>query len=196
MTTVIKSGSSGNTADVDSFNRIQTFSVTESDKVFSSLSGETFFISSKNIELTSANMSFLVYIQNTDTTDWIVTDLNQSYSLSTGGPGGFVQNQFHLDPTGGTLLSGGTPSGALNMNTGSSKTLTANIITGSEGATATGGVEVPKGMIHRDQSRILFAGGPIVIARGTSMAFGVQPPAGNTSMQAKVDFIIYRKVDA
>ena len=55
---------------------------------------------------------------------------------------------------------------------------------------------MPKGMIHRDQSRILFAGGPIVIARGTSMAFGVQPPAGNTSMQAKVDFIIYRKVDA
>jgi hypothetical protein len=195
MSEVIKSGDSGKTLRIDSKNRALAFSIVESESVSASLDGNTFFITTTNLTLTTANMSFVLYIQNTDTVDWVVTELTQSYSVSTGGAGGFILNQFHVGPTGGTLLTAGTPAIPVNLNTGKSTiSLDATAIYGAEGSTVTGGFGVNPGMIHSDSVRVPFSGGPIVIARGTSLAFGVQPPAGNTSMQAKVDFIIHRKV--
>lgn len=191
---VIKSGDSGNTAEVDSSNRLQTFSTTQLDSVDASLRGDTFFITSGIINLTTDGQSFIIYIKNDDTVDWIVNEFTQSYGPSTGGAGGSLSNEFQVGPTGGDILSG-TPTLAVNMNIGSPKQLAATILTGAEGDTATGGGSVPAGLIVKDQTLVPFTGGPIVIAAGTSFAFAVTPPTGNTSMDAQLDAIIYRKIN-
>ena len=193
MAEAIKSGRNGNTADVDDRNRLITFATTEDESVDFALLGSTFFISSGILELTSSNLSYLIYVKNNDIVDWVVREFITDIGPSTGAPGLALTTQFALAPTGGTLLSG-TELLAANMNIGSPSQLAATINQGGEGFTATGGGLAPPALIVSDQVRSPFSAGPIIIPPGTAFAFGVTPAAGNTSMFVQFSTVLYRKL--
>ncbi len=191
MTTVLKDGSTGNTAEIDSSNRLRTFAITQREPTASSLEGDTFFITHDIVNLTSANKSIVFRIENTDTVDWIVNLFASSFGLTTGGAGDFTQHAV-LNATGGTLLSAGTAVTARNMNLGSAKVLAGTFLKGVEGSTATGGREVTDALVTRDQSSTALTSGVVIVAPGTSVSVGATPPTGNTSLNVQFTFIIHR----
>ena len=131
-------------------------------------------------------------MENTDTVDWIVDTFATTYGKSTGAPGVDFIDDVVLNPTGGTLISAGTAASALNMNTGSPKTLTGTFLKGVEGSTSTGGTAVPNSIVISDQSSAALAAGLVVIAPGTSLSTSVTPATGNTSLDVKYVLIIHR----
>jgi len=194
MTTVIKDGRTGNTAEVDPSNRLRTFSTTQEEVTSASLSGDTFFIASDIENLTTANESFVYHISNTDTVDWILDSFATAYGKSTGGTGIDYKQRAVLNATGGTLISAGTAITPLNMNIGSPKTLTGTFLQGVEGSTITGGTSVPDALVLKDQSFISLSAGIVIIASGTSVSLGITPPTANTSLNVQVTFIIHRDI--
>jgi len=194
MSIVIKSGDSGNVAEVDEKKRLRTFSVTQEQTTSSSLEGDTFFITHDIVNVTTANKSFVFHMENTDTVDWIIDAFVSLFGLSTGGTGKDFKSHIVRNPTGGTLISAGTAGSAINMNLGSPKVLAGTFLKGVEGSTSTGGEENPDGIILKDQTLTSLTGGVVVIAAGTSVNFGLTPATGNTSMNVKLTLIIHRNV--
>lgn len=194
MTTVIKDGRTGTTAEIDSSNRLRTFAITQKELTSSSLDGDTFFITSDIETLTTANESFIFHMENTDSVDWIVDSFATLYGKSTGGTGIDFKQRAVLNETGGTLISAGTAITPLNMNIGSPKTLTGIFLQGVEGSTITGGTSVPDALVLKDQIFVSLTSGVVIIAAGTSVNVGITPPTGNTSLNVQATFIIHRNV--
>ncbi len=190
----LKSGDSGNVASVDAKNRLSTFAVTEPESVSSSLEGETYFIGTPIVNLTSGSESFLLFIKNTDSADWVVDSVMISVGQSTGAAGADFSAVFKIGVTQGTLISSGTDIPALNMNLGSANQLTGEFKTGVEGSTATNGGSAPDLIIPSDSTEVIFSAGPIVIAKGTAVAIGIDPAAGNTSINVSIGATVYRNL--
>ena len=188
---VIKDGASGNTAQVDSNNRLSTAAVTKSEAVASSLIGDTYFISTGTVNLTDDGMSQILYIENNESVNWIVDSLSATYG-ATNGVGDYF-NLFTVGPTGGTIIDTGVDLPAINLNIGNSKPLGATIKLGGQGDTVIGGRSTPLTLIPEGTIFRLFPASPIVIAPGTSVAVGFQPPAGNSSMNVTAQTVIYRE---
>ena len=191
MTTTISDGQTGSTAGVNSRNMLETFSVTQQDSTDASLGGNTFFVTHDIVTLTTDNQSFVFYVKNDDTVDWVVNEFQSFYGKSENGSGD-LSSTFIINPTGGSLIANEVAGFAGNMNLGSPKVLLGSIFKGVEGDTITGGVSVPDNLVPAESSSDNFTAGPIVIAAGTSFAFGATPPVGNTSMNVKFTIIIHR----
>jgi len=191
---VIKSGKDGNTAIVDDSGRLTTKAVTQSESIERAKAGEAFLIIHELITLTSDNESVVFYAKNNDIVDWILESVTVTFGKSTDGDGGDFQTQVTLAPTGGTILNG-DDGVAVNLNIGAANILPATIKSGSEGATATGGVSFFPALITNDQATFPFSTGPIVFPPGTSISFSVTPPTGNTSMNVKVNALAYRDTE-
>ena len=140
MTTVIKSGSSGNTAGVNDKNELRVCAVSEERATVAALEGDAFLISTPVITLTSANKSALLWVSNTDTLQWVISRFVFSFTASTGGVGA-APVEILKNPTAGTLISAGVATLAQNLDFGSPVALTSDIRTGSEGQTLTDGTE-------------------------------------------------------
>lgn len=193
---VIKSGDSGDTAKVDSENRLHTFAVTQDEPVNASNNGDTFFITSGIINLTSTTISHVFFMKNSDTVDWIIDSVITKIGPSTGAPGLALTTTFSSGATGGTLISGGAAITPNNLNLGSPKTLTGTFLAGVEGSTISGGGSGAAGLVPSDQLVQAFTSGPLIIAPGTSMVAGVTPSAGNTSMDVQFDIVLYRNMNS
>lgn len=192
---VIKSGGSGNTADVDDENRLRTFSVSQDETVHASGEGDSYSITSGIVTLTSDSTSYFLYFKNNDTVDWVIDNTVRRYGPSTGAPGAPLESNIVLDPTGGTLIDSGTITTGLNLNIGSPNVLRGTVKVGGEGDTATGGIALPPSLIISDSSITDFAAGPIIIPPGSSAATGTTPATGNTSMKLQYNIILYRQTN-
>ena len=190
--TVISDGADGFTAKVDELRRLTTFATIQADSTAASLNGDTFFISHPVINLTSDAESYVIYVENIDTVDWVVNEFATDYGPSTGGIGDFL-TRFVSNPTGGTLIDSGSDAFAANMNLAQPQTLSGTFKYGAEGSTITGGTNVPQGLVVSDTRAGRFTGGPIVIGPGTKFALSVTPPTGNTDMNVQVSIILHRE---
>jgi len=188
---VVKSGSSGNTADVNDDNELQTFAVTRPEITKSAIAGDAFFISHTPVNLTSANQSYIFSILNNEGVNWIVDALQTSFGESTGGSGK-VLSLFTINGTTGTLFTSGTPELEGNQNLGSPKTLDATIFSGAEGFTVTNGISDPEELIPSVPDIIIFDSSPIIIAPSTSIQIAITPPTGNTSMDIQISITLHR----
>lgn len=191
MSGVIKDGATGNTAQVDSRNRLRTFSTAQSAATAASIGGDTFFITHDVINLSSDNESFIFHLENNDTLDWIVNLLQFVFGPSTDGTGDF-RTKVVRNPTGGTLITAGTEVEAINMNIGSPAPLSGTFLVGVDGSTSTGGDANPAVLIPAAPTAVELNSGPIVIPPGTSVNLSVTPPSGNISINAQVTLIINR----
>ena len=192
MTTVIKDGTgTGNTAKVDSKNRIRSLSTIETGGTEAALDGNLYNVNTFTINLTSANQSALLYIKNTNADSWVINRVFYNAGVSTGGTGDFLA-EVVANPTAGTLISAGTDITPYNLNFGSSKILTATTKKGAEGSTVTDG-EIRVGtIIPTSGTRVLIAFDSIIMDPGSSLAVTVTPQTGNTSMNIQVGLNLYR----
>lgn len=184
---VIKSGRNGNTADVNDEGELLTYAITEQAIIRKALESQSYVVTSPIITLTSANLSYVLYLENTDTVPWIITDAFPRYGTSTGGSGDFTTSTI-VSPTGGTLLSAGTAFFAGNLNIARQIPLSGTFLYGAEGSTATGTAST----ILIPQDRNITNPSPIIMEAGSSLATGVQPPAGNTSMRVQFFYLLIR----
>jgi len=183
---ILKSGSSGNTAEVDDKNRVQAFSVSQTEATSAAISGDSFNVNTGTITLTSANSSALMYLKNTDTVDWVLSRVFYNAETSTGGSGGWLA-EVVANPTAGTLLSAGTAFDPVNFNFGSAKSLTSTCLKGAEASTATGGIQgAVSTIIPASGVRVLIGFDSVILKPGSSMAIVITPPSGNTSMDVQV----------
>lgn len=187
---LIGDGLTSQTARVDSKGRLKTFAVTESGAIDSSLSGNTFLLTTGTINLSSDSDSWLLYGKNNDDVSWIVDSLTSVIGTSDV-TGDFFQ-LFNVGASEGTLVSAGTASAGINLNIGSATQLAIDLRIGQEGSTLTNGAEIPPSLMVKTQDVREFVSGPIVIPPGVSFATGITPPTGNTDMNVALNLTIYR----
>ena len=187
----IQDGQTGRTAKVDSRNRLTTASVSKTAAIDASLNGDTFFITTGSVNLTTDTESWLLYVKNDDDVAWVVSSLAAVYGATDGS--GDALNQFNVGATEGTLIDSGIDLPAINLNIGSPKQLPITAKRGAQGSTVTNGVStpptlVPEGMIIRE-----FQAAPVVIPPGSAFAAAYTPPAGNTGQNVTVQIVVFRE---
>jgi hypothetical protein len=186
----IKSGDSGNVATVNNNNQLLTKAVSEELALEASTNGDAYSMSTGIITLTSDSMSWLSYIKNTDTVSWFVEAMLIIIGPSTGGSG-TAKVGFNVGASTGTLISAGTAGTPGNINFGNPKPLAADFLKGVEGSTITNG-GTSNILIHETPIAREITSQLIIIPPGTTVSLGVQPPTGNTSVEASIATVIYR----
>ena len=191
MTFILKSGTTGSTAEVDSNNRLQTFATSETSSTFAAVNGNAFNINTESITLTSANASSLLYLLNTDVLDWSLNRVFYNAEVSTGGSGRWLAEVL-ANPTTGTLVSGGVATTPHNLNFGSANALNATALKGAEGSTLTNGTVRVSTIVPASGTRVLISFDSIILTPGSSIGVRITPPAGNTSMELQVGINLHR----
>jgi hypothetical protein len=191
---VITDGRTGKTAKVDDDNRLNTAAVVKSAAIQASIDGDTFFLTTGSVNLTTDNESWLLYAKNEDTVPWVVDSIAAAYGASTDG-GGDAFNQFNVGASEGTLIDAGADLPAINLNIGSPKQLAGMFKLGGEGSTVTNGVNTPKTLVPEGLLVREFPAGPVTIPPGASFAVAYTPPVGNTSQNTTVQIVIFRELD-
>lgn len=189
---ILKSGTSGNTAEVDSNNRLNTFATSQSSSTFASCIGDLFNVNTGAINLTSSSPSALLHMRNTDTVAWIFTRIFYNAEVSIGGSGEWLA-EIIANATQGTLISGGSPLTPYNLNFGSAKTLSGTTLKGDEGDTLTDGQVRISTLIPASGTRVLIPFDSVVVPPGATISIRITPQAGNTSMNLQVGFNMYRE---
>ena len=180
---------SGYTVEVSSDNRLlATVRTTELIEHITN-EGRSFNIITGPITLTSANESALLYIKNT----------NQNYSLElytlsiTFGKStvtnGTSTVRLYKNPTGGTLISGGTTNTPINRNFNDNTPAISTVLQGVEGSTITGGTLFDVHLQADYSNRLINYRAPFM-PNGSSLAISVQPPATNTSMSVTITAVV------
>jgi len=191
MSTTIQDGKTGRTATVDSRNRLKTFASTQAEETTEALDGNTYTATTSRINLTTANESAVLYVKNEDVVPWVMSRLFVNVGASTDGVGDWTL-KVKKTVTVGTLISAGTAVTPQNLNFGSAKELSATVLKGSEGSTATDGSDVIDSLIPTDSTRVLIANNPFIVEEGSTVTVTVTPPTGNTSWDIQAGFVVSR----
>lgn len=161
---------------VDKTLRAWTHCVTETEEEEAIKNGDSYFLTTNKINLTSANESAVLYFKNDEDRD-LIFDL---LAVTTDAMTGSALNVFTLSIyKGATAITGGTAIVPLNDNVGSKKTLTVTAEKGAEASAVTGGTLASETFIRSETpfSRLI----KLIIPKGAGLAFTVTPAAGNTS---------------
>lgn len=191
MSIVIQDGRTGQTAEVDSDNRLKTAATSQTASTSAAFNGDLFNVNTGTLNLTTANPSALLYLSNIDIADWVMTRVFYNAEVSTGGSGGWLAEVI-ANPSAGTLVSAGTAFLPANLNFGSAKLLTSTTLKGVEGSTITDGEVRVSTIVPASGVRVLISFDSIILEPGASIAVRITPPAGNTSLDIQVGFNLYR----
>ena len=168
-------------AKVDSSNKLDTRAVISCSIHEAAEDEEAVFVSSGLVTLTSTCQSAIMWYQNDEEKDLLITEVFFSVGSSTGGSGSlsfaFRKNATGLSSCVGDALF-------TNPNFGSAKVFCATSERGEEGATVTGGTATAAFFIALDGTTTLPA--TLVIPKGNSISVQVTPPAGNTNVVVAV----------
>lgn len=189
---ILKSGTSGNTAEVDKNNRVQAFSTSQTHATAAALMSDYFNVNSGTINLTSASSSGLLYVKNLDTVQWSIGRVFYNFGNSTGGTGDALAEILSM-PSAGTLVSGGSVVTPANFNFASPKLLLGTVLAGVEGSTVTDGTVAISSIIPAVATRVLITFDSIVLDPGASLAIRITPQTSNTSMNIQVGLNLHRE---
>ena len=188
---IIDGKGTGKRAEVDSNNRLKTFSVSEGLSLDAAKKGENYNINTGSITLTSANESSVLYIKNNEDKNFVIEDVIIILGASTGGTGDLSINLVR-NPTTGTIIDNATDADVVaNRNFGSSRELVANVYKGAEGYTLTNGSDFADTTRSSASTVVHFDAYVIVLPKGTSLGVNIDPQASNTSMAVKVAIVGY-----
>lgn len=179
----------GYLAKVSSENRILADSVTRSEREQEAISGDAYLIGTGFVTLTSANQSALLYFQNDNNFDLVITRFLIGVRASTGGAENHIRGVLIKNPTGMSAGSG-SPLLAPNINFGSSNTLTLTSEIGAEGASLTGGSTFAAVVAPVEQ--LTTEAASTIIPKGSSIGVNIIPPSSNTSLQVSVGINTHR----
>lgn len=192
MNIIIKDGTgSGNSAQVTPSNKLQTLTVTEDISAHHCFEEEAYNVNTGTISLTSAGESGVLYFKNLEDEEIIISAFFYLLGTNTGGSGDTLV-QVHRNPTGGTLISGGTAIIPVNRNFGSSRTLNVTALKGAEGLTLSGGSVVIESLFP-SVGRQVISVGAIILPRGSSIAITITPATSTTAQDVQMAMSLYRK---
>lgn len=176
----------GYRAKVDSENRLNVYSVSESILERAAEEGKSFNINTGTINLTSANKSAILYLKNNGDEEIVISSIGFLLGNSTGGSGDLIPEVIK-NPTSGTIVSGATNVDInVNKNFGSSITLEVDAFKGAEASTITDGVVVYNSLLSGSARTYVISTGSIVLPKGSSIGVNLTPQTGNTSMNVQV----------
>lgn len=167
----------GNSAEVDSTNRLRVRSISEDILQAASEVGDAYFFGTPLITLTTAGESAIFYLKNEEDFPLVLANFFLVAESTTGGSPDMFRVNWYKNSTG---ISGGTANPPLNQNFGSSKTLNVSTEFGADGSTITGGalaatLSFPIGVFNNFEANL-------VLEKGSSFVISITPPTGNTSM--------------
>lgn len=171
----------GKSAKVGSDLRLWTESITRSEQLQASAEGNSYQVGSGAINLTSANESAILFFENNENSDVVITAVNVTSTKQTGATAGVFLVKIYVD---GTALSAGSAQIPLNNNFGSNKTLTADVQSGQEAATITNGVA--SGAFYISEAIFFHTELAWTLPKGSSIAMSITPAASNTSFTTTV----------
>ncbi len=176
----IKDGTgTGNLARVDSENKLAVRAVQETEFEKAVLGGRAFNINTEFLTITSDTEHALLYLKNNEDLPLIVSAWFIGTDAGTNGANlGLVRTYYN--PTGGTIISGGTNLTAVNRNAGNSRTLAADIKAGGQGFTFTG--QDTPAVLYQTQtvSSRVFGNVFLVLPKGSSLVATYDPNGAET----------------
>lgn len=147
-----------------------------------------FVATSGLLALTSSGESVLLYMQNTDPEKDIMIqlfDVSLGFASGTSTSGSHdVIYRAYAGPTGGTIISSGTQLTPGNLDIASRISPVGVFRGGGEGKTQTGGTLIATRILQAPS--VFGLDLPVVIRRGSSICWSLQPPSGTTNMQATI----------
>ena len=176
----IKDGTgTGNLARVDKENKLAVRAVQETEFEKAVLGGRAFNINTEFLTITSDTEHALLYLQNNEDLPLIVSAWFIGTDAGTNGANlGLVRTYYN--PTGGTIISGGTDVTAVNRNAGNSRVLNADIKSGGQGFTFTG--QDTPAVLYQTQtvSSRVFGNVFLVLPKGSSLVATYDPNGAET----------------
>ena len=176
----IKDGTgTGNLARVDKENKLAVRAVQETEFEKAVLGGRAFNVNTELLTITSDTEHALLYLQNNEDLPLIVSAWFIGTDAGTNGANlGLVRTYYN--PTGGTIISGGTDVTAVNRNAGNSRALNADIKSGGQGFTFTG--QDTPAVLYQTQtvSSRVFGNVFLVLPKGSSLVATYDPNGAET----------------
>jgi len=186
--TIIKDGTGqGKAAKVDNKHRLATKTVSQSELISATQSGNAYTLSTGLINLTSGDESAVLYLKSNENSDLVVAKILTQVGLSNA-TGDIIRRDI-IAPTTGTLITDATPALVANLNTGSSNSLDATVYVGAEGKTVGGGVFTGLSIWHQSQTIESDIG--FIVPKGAVLGLSFEPPTGNTSLNIIIEVIVY-----
>lgn len=182
-------------AEVNSKQELAVRATTESEAQSSNKEGMAYNINTKNITLTDAADTPVLYLKNNATNDLIVETIVVGAKPSTGGSStDLPEVTFVRNPTSGTLISGASLATInSNRNYGSSNTLTADAFEGVTGSTLSGGEDHI--FVYASTTGRTALSINEILPTGTSIGIKYKPQASNTSQVIYVAIICHLRED-
>lgn len=190
---IIEDGTgSGKKARVNHNNRLEVEGVTVSSAQDAAGDGLLFLVGGDTVNLTSSNESAVFFVENNGDATFEIVKFTFTASAMTGASAGSMYTvRLYKNPT--AITGTTTPANAANTNFGSSNTVEATLLSGSEGAGITGGTLAGQALFPPSaftRFEVFF-----YVPKGASFAVTVQPATGNTSADVDVFFDAYLEVD-
>jgi len=190
MATIIEDGTGrGFQTGVDDTNRLKIRGIVEEGRVEGSANGETYLIGAPFLTQTSATENGLLYFKFDEDADYYSTTFSSQGRYTTGGAfdNYLIQAYRDIDPSAltGTWIDT-TP---LNLNFGSSNTLSGTFKYGAPGA-ATGFTGSPIIQLGFPINQFNQVNTALIFTKGTSLLLTVVPPTSNTSMPVNFNITV------
>jgi len=183
----------GHRTSVTATGQLNTTATQISAQTEASIAGDAYNVNSGLFNLTSDVETPIAFFKNdTEDRDIIIDAMVLSICDSVGGSGELTA-RIIADPTGGTILTGGTDRVVANLNLSSRKTLGVTATDGATGLTFSGGEDVFHFFFPVDNTNHNLVFESLVLPRGASFIITLTPPAGNTSLPILTGISAYLK---
>jgi hypothetical protein len=182
MATTIQDGTGkGFQVEVDETNRLYTRTISESVQLEAAGIGENFFIGSPFLTQTAATENGLLYINPDEDFPLFATTFSSQARYSTGGTFDNYLIQLYTGISASSLGGTWVDFTPLNLNFGSSKTLSGTFKYGSPTG-ATGFSGTPKIQLGFPINIYNQIGTNLILQKGQGVLLTVTPPTSNTAM--------------
>jgi len=188
--TVIEGGNTANSkATVNARGELYVHATSTDEADEATKTGRSFNINTKDVTLTNATNTPVLYFKNNESEDFHMTALAVGLQGSTDGDANVLcRITVVRNPTAGTIISSPTVVSINgNRNYGSADTMDSDVYVGATGDTMTGGGD--QLYFYQATKGRLFAPIDEVIPKGSTLGVEIQAPDSNTSLTCYVALI-------
>lgn len=177
--------------------RLQTISVSETERAHAGSLGFKFTINTGDITITNTTKLSLLYVKNTGVYDIAIARFIVNAGTSTNGAGDYL-TEIIRNPTAGDIITNanqvevGYGVGA-NNNFGSTEVLTGDMFKGAQGETALSGEDGNTLMVRSSSpnQRLSIDLTTMVIPRGQTLGVNFTPAPSNTSQTIMIVLAVH-----
>ena len=196
---ILESGTgNGRSAAVTAENRLECASKTTGILDYRLIQGNAFNFNPSTITLTTGNESALWYLKSNATAiAGVGTNLLiPAVVVMIGDAAGTLSTEWRIkayrNPTAGTLVDSGTAGSPLNRNFASNREFDGTTLYGAEGSTITASEGVVfETLLPQGSSGRFVIPVSLFLQQGNSVAFSIEPPTGNTSVDIQIAASFY-----